>query len=94
MGQGPEDSPDYTGHVSDPSTGLTCMQQRYYDSDVGSHLSVDPVTAASNPVELFSRYRYADSNPSPPPSTTLIHIPARISSVVKTSRWPSQCIGR
>ncbi|MET4680695.1 RHS repeat domain-containing protein [Stenotrophomonas rhizophila] len=63
IGQGPEDSPGYTGHVSDASTGLTYMQQRYYDPEVGSFLSVDPVTAASNPVELFSRYRYANSNP-------------------------------
>ncbi|HSX63689.1 MAG TPA: RHS repeat-associated core domain-containing protein [Pseudoxanthomonas sp.] len=42
--------PDYggvgfTGHVQDAATGLTYMQQRYYDPVCGCFLSVDPVTA-------------------------------------------------
>ncbi len=53
----------YTGHVQDGATGLTYMQQRYYDPQVGLFLSVDPVTAYSNPVGMFNRYRYANNNP-------------------------------
>jgi RHS repeat-associated protein len=60
--------PDYqgvafTGHVQDAATGLTYMQQRYYDPQVGLFLSVDPLTAYSNPVGYFHRYRYAENNP-------------------------------
>ena len=53
----------YTGHVQDAATGLTYMQQRYYDPQVGLFLSVDPVTAYSSPVGQFHRYRYANNNP-------------------------------
>ena len=57
------DGPGYTGHVQDAATGLTCMQQRYYDPMLGVFLSVDPVTAYPNQVSQFHRYRYANSNP-------------------------------
>lgn len=63
VGAGIEDGPGFTGHVSDKSTGLTYMQQRYYDPDVAQFLSVDAVTATSDPVGSFGRYRYANSNP-------------------------------
>ena len=53
----------YTGHVQDAATGLTYMQQRYYDPQVGLFLSVDPVTADGDPVGMFNRYRYAANNP-------------------------------
>jgi RHS repeat-associated protein len=58
-----KDGPGFTGHVQDAATGLTYMQQRYYDPTVGRFLSVDPVTAYSNPVAMFNRYRYANNNP-------------------------------
>jgi RHS repeat-associated protein len=57
------DGVGYTGHVQDGATGLTYMQQRYYDPQIGLFLSVDPVTAYSNPVGQFHRYRYANNNP-------------------------------
>jgi len=57
------DGPGYTGHVQDAATGLTYMQQRYYDPVIGRFLSVDPVTAYSDPVRFFNRYRYASNNP-------------------------------
>src|SRR3546814_6432958 len=44
----PEDGPAYTGHGSDAATGLSYMQQRYYDPGVGRFLSVDPVTASGH----------------------------------------------
>src|SRR5690606_25374044 len=59
----PRPGPGYTGHYRDVGTGLVYMQQRYYDPMVGMFLSVDPVTALSNPVGYFNRYRYAADNP-------------------------------
>jgi len=63
LGEHASNGPAYTGHVSDAATGLSYMQQRYYDPLVGRFLSADPVTAYSNPVTAFSRYRYANNNP-------------------------------
>ncbi|PPU92249.1 RHS repeat-associated core domain-containing protein, partial [Xanthomonas hyacinthi] len=58
------DGPGYTGHVMDAATGLTYMQQRYYDPMCGCFLSVDPVTAYSNgDWRFFNRYAYAFNNP-------------------------------
>lgn len=57
------DGPGYTGHVSNVSTGLSYMQQRYYEPQLGVFLSVDPVTAYDQPVGQFNRYRYANGNP-------------------------------
>ena len=57
------DGPGYTGHVSDSATGLSYMQQRYLDPQLGVFLSVDPVTAYEQPVGQFNRYRYANGNP-------------------------------
>jgi len=57
------DGPGYTGHVSDAATGLSYMQQRYMDPQLGMFLSVDPVTAYDQPVGQFNRYRYANGNP-------------------------------
>jgi len=54
------DGPGYTGHATDASTGLSYMQQRYYDPIGFRFLSVDPVAAGA---ESFSRYWYANNNP-------------------------------
>ncbi len=58
-----KDGPGYTGHVSDSATGLSYMQQRYMDPEIGGFLSVDPVTADADPSIQFNRFRYANSNP-------------------------------
>jgi RHS repeat-associated protein len=58
-----KDGPGYTGHVSDAMSGLTYMQQRYYEPTVGRFLSVDPVTADWNSGAHFNRYWYAANNP-------------------------------
>lgn len=58
-----QDGPGFTGHVQDLATGLTYMQQRYYDPMLGIFLSADPVTAHVSPVVQFHRYRYANGNP-------------------------------
>ena len=57
------DGPGFTGHVQDAATGLTYMQQRYYDPLVGRFLSVDPVTAYEAPQTNFNRSRYARNSP-------------------------------
>jgi RHS repeat-associated protein len=58
------DGVGYTGHVMDGPTGLTYMQQRYYDPGIGRNLSVDPVTAyGSGDYRYFNRYAYAFNNP-------------------------------
>jgi RHS repeat-associated protein len=49
--------------VQDAATGLTYMQQRYYDPLIGRFLSVDPVTAYSMLGANFNRYWYANNNP-------------------------------
>ncbi|MFT3761567.1 MAG: RHS repeat-associated core domain-containing protein [Pseudoxanthomonas sp.] len=57
------DGPGFTGHVEDAATGLTYMQQRYYDPALQIFYSRDPVTALSNSVAQFNSYRYANGNP-------------------------------
>ena len=53
----------FTGHVNDADTGLTYMQQRYYDPVAGRFLSIDPVTTDANSGNSFNRYAYANNNP-------------------------------
>ena len=55
--------PGYTGHVADAATGLSYMQQRYYDPSIGRFLSTDPVSAFEKPLTHFNRYMYALNNP-------------------------------
>ncbi|EKQ58962.1 wall-associated protein [Xanthomonas citri pv. malvacearum str. GSPB2388] len=57
------DGVGYTGHVMDAATGLTYMQQRYYDPTVGRFLSTDPVSSNGDTGENFNRYKYASNNP-------------------------------
>ncbi|ALN79551.1 RHS repeat-associated core domain-containing protein [Lysobacter antibioticus] len=57
------DGPGYTGHIGDAATGLTYMQQRYYDTEIGRFLSIDPVSVDTNTAALFNRYMYAAANP-------------------------------
>ncbi|MFK3648513.1 RHS repeat-associated core domain-containing protein [Lysobacter enzymogenes] len=57
------DGPGYTGHVSDTATGLSYMQQRYYDAEIGTFVSVDPVGVSPTDGLNFNRYRYASNNP-------------------------------
>jgi RHS repeat-associated protein len=53
----------YTAHAHDFESGLTYMQARFYDSQVGRFLSADPVEFdGSNPF-TFNRYSYANNNP-------------------------------
>lgn len=63
VGKEAADGPGFGGHVADAQTGLSYMQQRYYDSQIGQFLSVDPVSAASGPTAAFNRYSYAANSP-------------------------------
>jgi RHS repeat-associated protein len=49
--------------VNDADTGLTYMQQRYYDPVAGRFLSIDPVTTDANTGGSFNRYVYANNSP-------------------------------
>lgn len=53
----------FTGHVNDADTGLTYMQQRYYDPVAGRFLSIDPVSTDASTGGSFNRYAYAANNP-------------------------------
>ena len=53
----------YTGHIEDAATGLTYMQQRYYDASIGRFLSIDPVSADNVTGKNYNRYWYANNNP-------------------------------
>jgi RHS repeat-associated protein len=53
----------FAGHVNDADTGLTYMQQRYYDPVAGRFLSIDPVTTDADTGDSFNRYAYAENNP-------------------------------
>lgn len=53
----PMDGVGYTGHFMDVGTGLTYMQQRYYDPQMGRFLATDPAASDHN------LYAYAALNP-------------------------------
>ncbi|MGZ8316266.1 MAG: RHS repeat-associated core domain-containing protein, partial [Telluria sp.] len=60
---GAEPTIGFTGHWNDLETGLTYMQQRYYDPVAGRMLSIDPVTTDTNTGGGFNRYVYANNSP-------------------------------
>lgn len=63
IGQPTYDGIGYTGHLMDGATGLTYMQQRYYDAQIGRFLSADPVETDTQTGDDFNRYAYAYNNP-------------------------------
>ncbi|WP_057923110.1 RHS repeat domain-containing protein [Lysobacter capsici] len=63
IGKPAYDGVGYTGHLVDGTTGLTYMQQRYYDQTLGIFLSIDPVTADGSTGANFNRYWYANNSP-------------------------------
>ncbi len=63
IGSPANDRMGYAGQVMDSATGLTYMQQRYYDPAIGSFLSTDPVKTNANIGTSFNRYWYANNNP-------------------------------
>ena len=50
----------FAGHYTDRATGLSHMQQRYYDPYAGRFLAIDPVATSPG---SFNRYWYANNNP-------------------------------
>jgi RHS repeat-associated protein len=51
----------FTGHKEDKSLGLTYMQARWYNSELGRFMSLDPLRYRD--VHSFNRYIYANNNP-------------------------------
>ena len=58
-----QEGPGYAGHVTDSNTGLTYMQQRYYDPIALRFLSPDPMPVDPGTAWNFNRYNYAAGNP-------------------------------
>ncbi|WDE02078.1 RHS repeat domain-containing protein [Thalassomonas actiniarum] len=59
-----KDESGYTGHIQDQHLGLTYMQARYYDPEIGRFYSIDPVGYNPDyPVHSFGRYTYVNNNP-------------------------------
>jgi RHS repeat-associated protein len=63
IGRPAYDGIGYAGHLMDAGSGLSYMQQRYYDPMIGRFLSVDPVSVNSHGGTNFNRYWYANNNP-------------------------------
>jgi RHS repeat-associated protein len=57
------DGTGYTGHVMDGNTGLTYMQQRYYDPTIGRFTAEDPLPTDPQLGANFNEYWYANNNP-------------------------------
>jgi RHS repeat-associated protein len=55
--------PGYTGLATDAATGLSYMQQRYYDPTLGRFLTPDPVGVSNKAGGNFNRYWYGNNNP-------------------------------
>ncbi len=53
----------YTGHVHDTETGLTYMQARYFDPEIGRFMGIDPVGFKTEDPVSFNRYVYGNNNP-------------------------------
>jgi RHS repeat-associated protein len=94
IGKPTYDAMGFTGHKQDGATGLTYMQQRYYDPMLGVFLSVDPVTAHDSPVSQFHRYRYANNNPyrfyDPDGRCTGSRITNKDGTCASTGDWTTQ----
>ena len=58
-----KDNQGYTGHIDDAASGLTYMQARYYDPNIGRFLSNDPVGFAEGGPRYFGRYTYVHNDP-------------------------------
>ncbi len=55
------DEVGYTGHKFDADIGLSYMQARYYDPEIGRFYSNDPVGFSNS--HNFNRFTYANNNP-------------------------------
>lgn len=53
----------FGGHVIDAEFGLTYMQARYYDAQIGRFLSSDPLTYMPGDSRSIGRYQYGSNNP-------------------------------
>ena len=55
---------DFTGHIRDTDIGMSYMQARYMDPNIGRFLSMDPVTFVdTGEPGMFSRYSYSLNDP-------------------------------
>jgi RHS repeat-associated protein len=57
------DAPGYAGQETDATIGMSYMQQRYYDPQLGRFLSLDPAQVDQTSASNFNRYAYANNSP-------------------------------
>jgi len=57
------DDKGFIGGTNDPSTGLTNIGARQYDTDIGRFLSIDPIIDHTDPQQMHG-YAYAHNNPT------------------------------
>lgn len=88
------DGPGFTGHVQDAATGLTYMQQRYYDPVIGRFLSVDPIGTDVGKDRNFNGYWYGNNNPfafsDPDGRCTGSHIESKDGTCVSSGDFTTQ----
>ena len=53
----------YTGHQEVAALGLSYMDARWYDPELGRFLAIDPEDFHESNVQSFNRYAYANNNP-------------------------------
>ena len=53
----------YTGKEHDDDTDLTYFGARYYDSNIGQFMGMDPAGFSEDNPQSFNRYTYANNNP-------------------------------
>ena len=53
----------YTGKEHDDDTDLTYFGARYYDSNIGRFMGMDPVSFSEDNPQSFNRYAYVNNNP-------------------------------
>ncbi|MFA0809792.1 RHS repeat-associated core domain-containing protein [Microbulbifer epialgicus] len=61
--EGEQDEAWYSGYQYDSDFDLSYVNARYYDSNIGRFLSVDPVRFVEDNSASFNKYAYANNNP-------------------------------
>jgi RHS repeat-associated protein len=61
--EGKQNEAWYSGYQYDSETDLSYVNARYYDSNIGRFISVDPVRFVEDNSASFNKYSYANNNP-------------------------------
>ncbi len=53
----------YTGKTEDAESGLVYLNARYYDSEAGRFMAIDPIGFRADSIHSWGRYTYVNNNP-------------------------------